>query len=133
MVWPPRLMQLGTNYQQVNKMKSIELNKLLIEKFPNLADTYRDEVEWQEGDETGSHTVYGDVFTPYIVECIEGKKTIELVAVFDFIELVLAMKDDYANEVIAFSVIESIEYLLNENEEYKGMMGSITKNILEEL
>ena len=51
-------------------MNSIELNKLLIEKFPNLIDDYCDEVGWQEGDETGSHIVYGDVFTPYIVKCI---------------------------------------------------------------
>lgn len=114
-------------------MKSIELNKLLIEKFPNLSDDYHDEVDWQEGDETGSHTVYGDVFTPYIVKCIEDKKTIALKAIFEFIELVLVMQDDYANEVIAFSVIESIECQLNENQEYKELMGSMTKKVLEEL
>ena len=114
-------------------MKSIELNKLLVKKFPNLSDDYHDEVDWQEGDETGSHTVYGDVFTPYIVKCIEDKKTIELKTIFEFIELVLVMQDDYANEVITFSVIESIECMLNENQECKDLMGSMTKRVLEEL
>lgn len=33
---------------------------------------------WQEGDETGAHTVYGDVFTPYIVNCIENNNQKEI-------------------------------------------------------
>ena len=114
-------------------MNSIELNKLLIEKFPNLIDDYCDEVGWQEGDETGSHIVYGDVFTPYIVKCIEEKKDVELNSIFQFLELVLSKQDGYASEVIAFSVIESIEYLLKGNSKYKDMMGNETKKLLEEL
>lgn len=48
-------------------MKSHELNRLLVNKFPNLIEDYQDEVEWQEEDETCSHIVYEDVFTPYII------------------------------------------------------------------
>lgn len=114
-------------------MKSCELNRLLIEKFPNLIQEYRDEVDWQEGDETGSHTVYGDVFTPYIVKCIENKKDADLIVIFEYLELVLIKQDEYASEVIALSVLESIQYLLEEKSKYKDMMGNETKKVFEKL
>ena len=47
-----------------------QLNQLLISKFPELEKEYHEEVDWQEGDETGSHVVYGDVLTPYIEKII---------------------------------------------------------------
>ena len=34
-----------------------QLNQLLINKFPELEREYHEEVDWQEGDETGSHGV----------------------------------------------------------------------------
>ena len=49
------------------------LNLKLIERFPELRNKYKEEVSWQEMDETGSHIVYGDVFTPFIEEKIEEK------------------------------------------------------------
>lgn len=115
-------------------MRSIELNKMLIDSFPNLINDYQEEVEWQEGDETGSHTVYGDVFTPYVVKCIENKEFDELNAIFEFLELLLSKEDPYVEEVVAFSVIESIEYLLKENEEtIYNKIGKRTKELLVEV
>ena len=114
-------------------MKSCELNRLLISKFPNLIEDYQDEVDWKEGDETGSHTVYGDVFTPYIVRCIKNEKEIELKAIFDYLELVLIKQDEYASEVITLSVLESIQYLLKERSKYKEMIGKETKKVYEKL
>lgn len=105
---------------------------MIIENFPILANDYQDEVDWQEGDATGSHTVYGDVFTPYFIKCIEGKKNEELHIIFDFLELLLSMQDKYIDEVVTFSVLESVQYLLNENKEIINMMGERTKKILKE-
>lgn len=114
-------------------MESVMLNRLLIEKIPSLAEDYYNEVGWQEGDKTGSHTVYGDVLTPYIIKCIENKKDIELNVVFDFLELVLLKQDEYASEVIALSVLEGVQFILKEKNEYKNMMGNETKKLFEEL
>ena len=36
-------------------VNSLELNKILILEFSNLKSAYIEEVEWQEGDNTGSH------------------------------------------------------------------------------
>lgn len=46
-------------------MNSLELNKILIPEFLILKSAYTKEVEWQEGNNTSSHTVYGGIFVPY--------------------------------------------------------------------
>lgn len=114
-------------------MKNAELNRLLVDAFPNLRTEYQEEVNWQEGDETGSHTVYGDVFTPYIINCIENNREKELYNIFKYLELLLTKDDAYINEVITFSVIESIEYLLKDNNTILKMLGKKTKAVLDEL
>lgn len=114
-------------------MTSKELNKLLIETFPELNDSYIEEVKWQEGDDTGSHTVYGDIFTPYIIICIENNKQEEIRKIFSYVEFLLSKKDSYIEEVIAFSVLESIEYLLKCNKKIQFLPGYNTLKVLEEL
>ncbi len=91
-------------------MISKELNFKLISSFPELKNEYKDEVSWQEGDDTGSHTIYGDVLVPYIRKAIQEKNSLILVKVFDFLESLLLCKDEYAMEVVYFSVIESLIY-----------------------
>ena len=47
------------------------MNLMLIEEFPELKTQYEEEINWQEGDETGSHVIYGDIFAPFIKEKIK--------------------------------------------------------------
>ncbi len=112
-------------------MTSKKLNNLLIKEFPNLINKYNEEVEWQEGDDTGSHIVYGDVFTPYMVRCIEDNKKDELNKIFNYIELILEKEDKYIDEVIAFSVLEGVVDLIKED--IFSMLGIKTQEILAEL
>jgi hypothetical protein len=110
-------------------MECRELNQMLITEFPNLKNNYIEETSWQEGDETGSHTVFGDVFTPYVVEIIDKCNEKELKNIFRFIEDILLLKDEYAEEVIALSVIESIEVKIKNNKKIIEMLGEKTKYI----
>lgn len=89
-------------------MDAKQLNQLLVDIFPELEGSYHDEVDWQEGDNTGSHVVYGDVFSPYIETLIAEKMYIELKKVFAFIEGIVELDDNYCNEVILFSVLERL-------------------------
>lgn len=114
-------------------MISKELNKLLIKTFPNLNKSYHEEVAWQEKDDTGSHIVYGDVFTPYIVDCIEKNRQKEIEKIFAYLEFLLSKQDSYTTEVVTFSVLESIEYLLKNNKKLQGMLGEKTIEKLKEL
>jgi len=95
-------------------MTSAELNKMLVNKFPELKEKYIDEVSWQEGDDTGAHTVYGNVLTPYLVDCISKDNRQEFQAIFDFLENLLEIEDSYIDEVVYFSVLESIAYIFKE-------------------
>ncbi|MBC1967131.1 hypothetical protein HB807_12425 [Listeria welshimeri] len=89
-------------------------------------------MDWQEGDETGAHTVYGDVFTTYIVNCIENNNQKEIEKIFSYIEFLLSKNDSYTNEVLAFSVLESIEYLLKNNKKLQTILGEKTTEQLKE-
>lgn len=114
-------------------MRSAELNGMLLKSFPQLEKSYSEEVSWQEGDDTGSHVVFGDVFTPYVRDCINENKTEELNRIFSFIESVLGTGDSYADEVVSFSVIESLSSTINERPDIKALMGSVSAGILNEL
>ncbi len=89
-------------------MTSKELNLKLIKYFPEIKDVYIEETSWQDCDETGSHVVYADVFVPFLKAQIIDKKEQTLCNSFNYIEKLLELNDEYANEVIALSVLESL-------------------------
>ena len=99
-------------------MTSKELNLKLIKAFPEIQDAYFEETSWQDGDETGSHVVYADVFVPFIKAQICSNNKQKLTKIFDFIERLLELNDEYANEVVAFSVIESLLFDEDANNKY---------------
>ena len=70
-------------------MEAKELNRLLIDRFPELEKKYHDEVDWQEGNETGSHVVYGDVLAPYLEAAVAQNKQEVLKKMFVFVEDIL--------------------------------------------
>ena len=95
-------------------MTSRELNCMLIQWVPEIAATYEKEVEWQEGDETGAHIIFGDVLVPHIIELVEKQDRESIKKIFEFIEHVLLLEDEYAEEVVVLSVIESLYYQMED-------------------
>ena len=114
-------------------MTSAELNKMFVKKFPNLQEAYLDEISWQEGDDTGSHTVYGDVFTPYLKDCIFNNQEQEYKAIFDFLEEILGLGDEYADNVVYLSVFESLAYLFKVRDDLVACLGERCKKALSEV
>jgi len=114
-------------------MTSNELNKLLIKSFPELKNAYDEEVSWQEGDDTGSHTVYGDILTPYLSKCLNEQNEKEIKKIFSFIESVLELQDNYIDEVITFSVLEGIVYQYQNSFLLNKHVGKLTKKLIEEI
>lgn len=49
-------------------IKPRQLNLLLFNSIPEIRDSYENEVGWQDGHDTGSHVVFGDVLNPYVEE-----------------------------------------------------------------
>ncbi len=114
-------------------MDVIQLNRLLLDKFPELEKKYHEEVDWQEGDETGSHVVYGDVFTPYIEKNIIQQNNAEIKKVFAFIEEILARNEKYSNEVIMFSVLERLMLDEEQFQSCKEYLGKCTERTIKEM
>lgn len=114
-------------------MTSKELNESLIRSFPSLLTRYNEEVEWQEGDDTGSHIVFGDVLVPYIKACIAEERRHELVAVFRYMETLLQQRDKYVDEVVAFSVLEGLIDQMKHKPEVLSLLGPEAQTLLSEL
>lgn len=114
-------------------MDKKQLNRLLIDRFPELEKKYHDEVDWQEGDETGSHVVYGDVFAPYIEKNIVQQNNTEIQKAFAFIEEVLARSEKYSDEVIMFSVLERLLADKNQLQSCKKFWGKYTEQTIKKM
>ncbi len=111
-------------------MTSAELNKLLIQSFPNLKTLYDELVSWQEEDDTGSHSVYGDILAPYLIKSLENNDEVSVKNILIFIEKILELNDTYSEEVITFSVLQGIEYKYRDQIVLKKNLGKLTiKNI----
>ncbi|WP_458524236.1 DUF7674 family protein [Listeria welshimeri] len=52
--------------------------------------------------------------------------------IFSYIEFLLSKNDSYTNEVVAFSVLESIEYLLKNDKKLQTILGEKTTEQLKE-
>lgn len=105
----------------------------MINGFPILEKEYHEEVDWQEGDETGSHVVYGDVFAPYIENLIATNDQEELEKAFDFIEKILLKNEKYSDEVIMFSVLERILCDNGRFQNCRKYFGECTEKIIKEM
>ena len=114
-------------------MTSKDLNTTLTELLPEIKASYDEEVSWQEGDETGSHVVFGDVLLPYILKSAESEDTQCLIKCFKMIEKILSLDDEYAEEVITLSVLESLSYETDLKIDLSEIMGDKTKQLFAEL
>jgi len=110
-----------------------KMNLKLINTFPELNSLYHDEVDWQEGDETGCHVVYGDVFEPYIEKLIIDNNTDLLMKAFAFLEELLEIQEIYIDEVIFLSVLEVLSDNIENVNFCKKYMGSRTLEMVQKL
>ena len=52
-------------------MDSREFNSMLLNRFPNIKESFEKATSWQDGIDTGSTVVLEDVFMPYLLACFE--------------------------------------------------------------
>ena len=113
-------------------MEAKTLNLKLITAFPELEQAYRDNTEWQEGDETGSHVVYGDVLVPTMLTLIKGGCYPQAKKYFDFLEALLEESDEYIDDVVATTVVEGIIMDSIDSEQVKPLLGARTLVVWDE-
>jgi len=79
-------------------MTSKELNLMLISKFPELEGKYRENPNWQGGDETSPRIGYDELFRREIVSLLNTERYAEAKRYLDFLEE-LIVENDYDVDV----------------------------------
>ena len=90
-------------------MKEKELNKMLLEAFPELDSDFKAYVSWQDGLDTGAFLTYEDIFRPYIEDAIANNDRVALRRVANFIEKLFISDDEYAVNVISVGILEGLK------------------------
>lgn len=90
-------------------MEARQLNELLLEAFPELKGEFDHYTSWQDGIDTGCFLTYEDLLLPLARQALEQKdeKTIGRVAAF--IERLLGLDDDYAENVATVALLEGLK------------------------
>ena len=102
-------------------MDSREFNSMLLNRFPNIKESFEEATSWQGGIDTGSTIVLKEVFIPYLLACFEKRITNELDDIFVFIEECVLSPDKYCRDVIEVAIIENI-YSYDIRDELSSML-----------
>lgn len=90
-------------------MNAEQLNKLLLEAFPELGDKFEDYTSWQDGMETGCFLTYEDLLLPVAREALNAKDEEKLARIGSFIEELMILGDDYAVNVATVGLLEGLK------------------------
>ena len=90
-------------------MTSKELNEKLLKAVPELKNSFQEFTSWQEGIETGSHTVFENLIVPFAINIIENENDNAIARLFRLVEEMITSKDEYAEEVIQLSFLEPLK------------------------
>ena len=90
------------------------LNTKLLEAFPELKDAFEDEASWQEGINTGCTVVYEDVYMPYVKEAITKKDETIIARIFDFIESLTLIDDEYSKQLLMICIFDNLVFFDDE-------------------
>jgi len=108
-------------------MTSKELNEILLLKFPELKDKFDEETSWQDGIDTGCFITFEDVFMPYVKEVVRQSDINKINKVFEFIEYLSLIKDDYVENIVCVAILENIASFLDKEKYIKNFKDNTKK------
>ncbi len=114
-------------------MTSKELNKKLLQAVPELKKTFDEFTSWQEGIETGSHTVFENLVVPFAIDIIENEKDEVIKRLFNLIEGIITSKDEYAEEVVQLSFLEPLKAEHGDEYDFSKIMSKETYSLFNSL
>lgn len=87
----------------------IRLNKLLLDKFPELIERFEEYTSWQDGMETGCFLTYEDLLLPLARQALDERDEEFLSHLGSFIEGLMTSGDSYAVNVAIVGLIEGLK------------------------
>lgn len=80
-----------------------------LETIPEMKDTYKDEIEWWEGEFPGLHNIFGDVLNPFLLEHLKMEENrVLLQRIFDFLEEMATSTDNDIDNVLVVTILARI-------------------------
>ena len=89
-------------------MDAAQLNKTLIDAFPELKEQFKEYVSWQDGMDTGYFLTYEDLLLPVARRALEQADGAMLKRIGDFIEMLMTSGDPNAKNVATVGLIEGL-------------------------
>lgn len=90
-------------------MDTAQLNELLLEAFPELAEKFEDYTSWQDGMETGCFLTYEDLLLPFAREALDAEDVEKLARIGSFIDNLMNLGDEYAVNVATVGLLEGLK------------------------
>lgn len=109
-------------------MTSEELNQKLIKEIPEIKSKFDIFVN-EFGLDEGSHIVFEDVLVPFSIEQLEKNDYVVINKVFAFIENLLLINDEYAEEVCELSFLEPLKDNYDSIYDFSKVFGKKTLEI----
>ena len=114
-------------------MTSKELNEKLLQAVPELKVSFNDFTSWQEGIETGSHTVFENLVVPFGINIIENENDDAIRRLFKMVEEMVTSKDEYAEEVAQLSFLEPLKAEHGDEYDFSRIMLKETYSLFDSL
>ena len=87
-------------------MKERQLNDLMLAAFPELTQAFGEYTSWQDGPDTGCFLTYEDLLLPIARRALEEGDDETAARVATFVEELLGLGDDYAENVATVALLE---------------------------
>ncbi len=90
-------------------MDARELNEFMLHAFPELKDEFDTYTSWQDGEDTGCFLTYEDLLLPFARKALQARDMATLERVANFIEDLLALDDEYAENLATVALLEGLK------------------------
>jgi hypothetical protein len=90
-------------------MTASELNELMLDAFPELRSEFELYTSWQDGLETGCFLTFEDLLLPLVRNALAKQDEPFLRRAGAFIEELLELGDEYAENIATIALLEGLE------------------------
>lgn len=90
-------------------MDEFALNKLLLERFPELGEQFGEYTSWQDGMATGCFLTYEDLLLPLALHALDCGNETFLQRLGGFVEELMTSGDELAANVATVGLIEGLK------------------------
>lgn len=113
-------------------MKAADINRLLLNRFPERLDEYLSIKRLWGGEEPGPHVVYGDILVPLLQTVLNNGRPREIARLHGFLEELASNQHGDVQDLLVTSVLEPFVGSPGQDR-LRDLMGPQTKQLWQRL